>query len=84
MATMKASDPGMQASINPLLHRHFLDHDINFCFVDIEKIHEKFKLYFLILLKILLKMEHLLFWSKCSIFNNIFKYIFQRRQNALL
>ena len=29
-------------------------------------------------------MEHLLLWSKCSIFHNIFKYmIFQRRQKAL-
>ena len=36
---------------------------------------------FWILLKILWKMEHLLFWSKCSIFHNIFKYmIFQRHQ----
>ena len=33
------------------------------------------------------KMEHLLQKSKCSIFHNIFKYmymIFQRRQKALL
>ena len=30
-------------------------------------------------------MEHLLFWSKCSIFHNTFKYmIFQKRQKALL
>ena len=30
-------------------------------------------------------MEHLLFWSKCSIFHNIFKYvIFQRCQKVLL
>ena len=29
-------------------------------------------------------MEHLLVWSKCSIFHNIFKYmIFQRREKAL-
>ena len=31
----------------------------------------KYQLY----LKILWKMEHLLFWSKCSIFHNIFKSI---------
>ena len=36
-------------------------------------------------MKTLWKMEHLLFWSKSSIFHNIFKYIiFQRRQKALL
>ena len=30
-------------------------------------------------------MEHLLFWSNCSFFLNIFKYkIFQRRQKLLL
>ena len=29
-------------------------------------------------------MEHLLQKSKCSIFHNIFKYIFQRHQKALL
>ena len=36
-------------------------------------------------MKILWKMEHLLFWSKCSIFHNSFKYmIFQRCQKVLL
>ena len=45
------------------------------------KIYVKFR----VLLKILWKMEHLLFWSKCSIFHNISKYIIlQRHQKALL
>ena len=36
-------------------------------------------------MKKLWKMEHLLFWSKCSIFHNIFKYmIFQKLQKALI
>ena len=36
-------------------------------------------------MKISWKMGHLLFWSKCSIFHNIFKYmIFQRCQKVLL
>ena len=30
---------------------------------------------FIMYLKVLWKMEHLLFWSKCSIFHNIFKSI---------
>ena len=29
-------------------------------------------------------MEHLLFWRKCSIFHNTFKYLFQRHQKLLL
>ena len=52
---------------------------------NIENIQEKFKLSFEYFLKILWKMDHLLFWSKWSIFFNIFKYmIFQRRQKVLL
>ena len=44
----------------------------------------KIKVMFWILLKILWKMEHLLFWSKCSIFHNIFKYMISQRRQKLL
>ena len=54
-------------------------------FDNIEKFQEKYKLSFECFFKKIWKMEHLLQKSKCSIFNNIFKYmIFQRRQKALV
>ena len=63
--------------LNSLLHRLFLNHDIIFLFLD----HIEKKIKFLILLKTLWKMEHLLQKSKHSNFHNIFIYIiFQRDQ----
>ena len=63
--------------LNSLLHRLFLNHDIIFLFLD----HIEKKSKFLILLKTLWKMEHLLQKSKHSNFHNIFIYIiFQRDQ----
>ena len=70
---------------NPLLHRLFLDHDIIFYFKTTlgKKIKKN-------LSKVLNTFENIMEngvfapKTKCSIFHNIFKYIFQRRQKALL
>ena len=66
----------MDGRFNPLLHRLFLDHDI---FRQIEKIQEKIKLSFEYFWKYYGKCSICSKRSKCSIFNNIFKYmIFQK------
>ena len=69
---------------NPLLHRLLLDHAIISFFRQHRNLIKKNYVKFWILLKILRKMERLLFWSKCSIFHNIKHIIFQRGQKALI
>ena len=68
-----------------ILHWLFLDHDIIFYFKTTLKIFKKILSKVLNTFENIMKIEHLLFWSKCSIFQYIFKYMtFQRRQKVLL